>query len=531
MRRCASTLPLALLAAMLSLPAAANIVSPRPESVQVTIYRGPSLDLSQSDAWGGEPDSTGLAMITETRRIEVPAGVSTLVFRGVADAIVPQTAALDGLPALVLESNFDYDLLSPGTLISKSVGRSVRLVRTDKATGRVSEQRAMLRSGPNGVMLDIDGRIEAFDCSGYAEKLVFDAVPEGLAEQPTLSMKIRAERAGRYTIQLSYLALGLNWAADYVATINADGRTLNLTGWITLVNQAATTFANAPTEVVAGELARTPDETRPPGPNQERYTRNCWPFGVFESRVLDEMVAHDLVPVMLAAPAPAAMREAIGVVDSYPSLDATLSELGDYKLYSLPAPTTVAARQSKQVRFLNEANVPFERFYSYRLSFDELASATDTTLRAPTATLRLQNERRAGLGKPLPAGIVSVLEPNAQSKGVVLAGEKRLQDTPVGLPFEIELGRAMDVWVEPVIVEDRTIESDDGPEQQTKVEVRFKNDKPIPVTVEYRHPAAKGLRIIEASRRHTMKLGDPLWTFKLPAGGRASLTYTVRRAD
>ena len=70
-------------------------------------------------------------MVSETRTVDVPAGISTIVFRGVADAIVPQTAAIEGLPAALLESNFDYDLLTPGAVIAKSHGERVQLVRTD----------------------------------------------------------------------------------------------------------------------------------------------------------------------------------------------------------------------------------------------------------------------------------------------------------------------------------------------------------------------------------------------------------------
>jgi hypothetical protein len=529
MRRSASMLPLTLTVLILSLPtAAADIVSPAPKSVQITIYRDPNINLhAPLDEGVYQQAFTGLAMISETRTIRVPAGVSTLVFRGVADAIVPQTAAIDGLDALMLESNFDYDLLSPGTLISKSLGRSVRLVRTDRATGRLTERHAVLRSGPTGVVLDIDGEIEALGCSGLAEKLVFESVPDGLVDQPTLSMKVRAEHAGQHTIQLSYLALGLNWAADYVATINRDGRTLNLTGWITLVNRAATTFANAPTEVVAGELARAPEDTRPPGAHEEIQTPNCWPFGSFASRVIDSIAAGELGARMFKREFAVTQSSALAAPES---LDAKLSELGDYKLYSLPAPTTVAARQSKQVRFLNQTDVPFQRLYTYRLRVEDLASS-DFERQAPIATLRLRNEKRDGLGKPLPSGTMSVLEPSEKAQGLVLAGEKKLQDTPVGLPVEIELGGAMDVWVDPTLANDETIESENGREQQAKVEVRFGNDKPIETLIEYRHPADDGARIIAESQPHTMKLGDPMWTFRLPPGGRASLEYTLRKPD
>jgi hypothetical protein len=331
---------------------------------------------------------------------------------------------------------------------------------------------------------------------------------------------------------LSYLALGLNWGADYVATIAADGRTLDLTGWITLVNLSATTFADAPTEVVAGELARTPEDTQPPGPTQMYRSSQCWPVGQFASRFLNALGVEDgsgfSRDEFLAEPA-MRLAEEVAVTGLRASI-AKMSELGDYKLYSLPSPTTVAARQSKQVLFLHETKVPFERLYTYRLNPYEMYELNRKP-QAPTVTLRLQNKKRDGLGKPLPAGTISILEPGATVKGPILAGEDTVQDIPVGLPVEIELGRAMDVWVEPAVLEDETLRSRASPEQQATIEVRFGNDKPVPVVIEYRQAAEDGLRIVAESKRHTMKLGDPMWTFRLRPGQRTVLTYTLKTAD
>src|SRR5690606_19589717 len=111
----------------------------------------------------------GLAMVSESRTVELPAGDSTIIFRAVADGIVPQTVAIEGLPARLAESNFDYDLLTPGTLIEKSLGRVVRVVSTDRTSGRQIERPATLLSGPQGVLLDYGESVEALDCSGGAE--------------------------------------------------------------------------------------------------------------------------------------------------------------------------------------------------------------------------------------------------------------------------------------------------------------------------------------------------------------------------
>src|SRR4030095_15355614 len=171
-----------------------DLVSPGPESVRVTIYRNPDdsvtpyEDEEQYDF--DYASASGLAMVSETRTVDVPAGTSTIVFRAVADAIVPQTAAIEGLSAAILESNFDYDLLTPGAVIAKSHGEHVQLVRTDTATGRTTARDAILRTGPDGIVLDGDGTTEVLNCSGLNEKLVFPRVPPGLADEPRLSMTV-----------------------------------------------------------------------------------------------------------------------------------------------------------------------------------------------------------------------------------------------------------------------------------------------------------------------------------------------------
>jgi hypothetical protein len=517
----------ALAVALLSLAATADVVSPAPEAVRVTIYRDPYTDFpsydQQDEARESDDEPGGLVMVSETRTVDIPAGTSRIVFLGVADAIVPQTAAIEGLPAVVLESNFDYDLLTPGAVIAKSHGERVRLVRTDSATGRTTEREAIIRTGPYGVVLEVDGKTEALGCSGLQEKLVFPRIPPGLADEPQLSMTVRAETAGRYTMQLSYLALGMDWSADYVARIDPDDRTLDLTGWITLVNHSGTTFANTPAEVIAGRLERDEQETQPPGATVETERSACWPIGSFSSWRYFSRGRGRVAGLVQGVPLQSVSLAQEVVVTAQKRTQAQMRELGDYKLYAVPEPTTIAARQSKQVLFLSQENVPFTRVYMF-------PTGRDGSLVPALTVLRLQNKESEGLGKPLPAGVMSVLE--TSETGPVLAGQDDLQDTPVGLPVELLLGEAMDVWAEQRITDERTIKHADHHDERISVEVRLRNDKPVPVTVEFRQSSAgEEFRIVRESRSHTIKEGDILWTFRLRPGARAVLRYSMQLSD
>jgi len=493
------------------LAAAADVVSPGPEDIELTIYReGPV----SAHELGLDRDSHGIAMVTETRTIDVPAGTSVLRFRGVAAGIVPQTAKLTDAPVEIAEANFDYNLLTPGTLIANSLGRPVRLISTNPSTGAMTERRAVLRSGPNGVVLDFDGSIEALKCSGLHERLVFDDVPASLTETPTLSLVVRAPAAGRYEAQLSYLTLGLDWAADYSLDIHSDGRRLDLSAWLTLVNRGTTQFTSATTHVVAGNLSRV-DDTEAPAAEIPSHQDACWPIGEFRllRRVLPEpSVAWERQDRVLA----------FGVDEVAVSANfvAKMRELGDYKMYTLPVATTVAPRQMKQVRLLDRRNVRFEQVYEYRVQEFEYVKP----LMRPTVLLRLQNDKRSGLGVPLPGGTVAVMHRTDGAR--VLAGEDSIDDTPVGAPFEIRYARALDVLTWPKIIERTDVEGDKRKERLV-IEVELANGKSTPIQLEVLHGHSNEDRVIASTHRHAMWKGEPRWVFRLRPGEQRVLRYTV----
>ena len=509
---------------------AADVISPASEAVAVTVYRDQPMSTAQLISLG-DNDTHGLALIIETRTIDLPAGRSRLRFAGVTDGIIPQSAAVEGLPARIIERNFDYDLLSPGSLLARSVGQSVRVVRTDRKTGRRSEETAILRSGPDGVVLDVGGKIEALKCGGGAERLVFDHAPAGLSDKPTLSVEVNAPSAGRFTVRLSYLTVRLDWSADYVARINPDGETLDLTGWITLANRGAVGFANAPTEVVAGHLARRPVDL--PSTPLRWVQPACWPGQTTHSGWTDpamlqavrrlreergflaqDEMANKVMPMMAFAAAPAAP----------PPPPVTQSNLGDYKLYTLAERTTVAARQTKQVRFLSQAAVKYETVYR----IDSNPYQPPSGLTPARIVLKFDNKSAEGLGRPLPSGNISVRRAQTgDGPRELFAGEYPLDhDVPVGEPFEISTGSASDVAVKSTLVGDTPVNK-----HLTRRTYEFiaHNAKAKAVTLEIRQfrYGARGSKVLSETAPHAFKSGDPLWRLTLPAGGEQTLRYVV----
>lgn len=518
---------LAGLLALASPALADTIASPGPDKVAVTLYRGGDGPFQALEDWQREEAmAKGLILVTETRTMFLPAGRHTLRFDGVADALIPQSAAVEGLPGPAIERNYDYALLSPGTLVERSLGQAVKIVRTNRRTGRRTEEAATLRQGPEGVVLQTAGGVEALGCSGGAEALVFDKVPAGLSDKPALSTVVDVAAPTQAILTLSYLAIGVNWQADYVARIHPDGRTLDLTGWLTLVNASGTSFADAPTQAVAGRLAR--EEVDVNRGEAKRLARKCWPMDTtHRGRRLAPPPAPPAPPMMMA---PAAgmmdgeLREV--VVTGSRAKFAEQSELGDYKLYTLPEPVTVAARQTKQVAFLDQKNVAFQRLYVFRLDpWNDYDEPDETP--AATVTLRLDNRPADGLGKPLPSGALAVFE--TAGGRPAFAGEQALRDVPVGQPFDLAIGEAMDVRIRPRLV----AEQDRRQDRVRRIyEVDIANAKTAPIVAEVRMPTDRqGFKVVAEPFAHDVRDGAAAWRVALPANGRKTLRLVVEYDD
>ena len=178
------------------------VVSTPAENVSLTVYRAPYR--------GEQPINKnwpqGYALITETRTIQIPAGESVVRFEGVSEGLYPETAIVTGLPKGVREKNRDARLLSPAGLVDAYLKRQVKLTRTDKATGKTSEEMALVTAGPNGgVILQTDAGYEALRCTGLPERMRYGALPEDLSPKPTLSVITTSERPVTAKVTLTYM--------------------------------------------------------------------------------------------------------------------------------------------------------------------------------------------------------------------------------------------------------------------------------------------------------------------------------------
>jgi hypothetical protein len=516
-----------------------DVRASEPTDLSVTVYRAPSRA-------GGSLNLDGLggfALISETRSVTLQAGEARLLFEGVADGIEAASAILTGLPMGVLEKNRDANLLSPSTLIAAAVGDAVDLIRTNPKTGKAERVPGTIRSdAEGGVVFESAEGLEGLRCAGLPETFSFTAA-RGLAAKPTLSVRVRAEEPITATVTLSYLARGFDWSADYVANLAPGGKTMDLTAWVTLANGNGAGFPAARTQVVAGRLNRESQRVEPIAMGSS-ILAHCWPRGstsdssaparinparpllspVYElARRRYEMA----IPPMYAAAPMLAIAAAVPVQEE---------QLGDLKLYRVPERTTVASRQSKQVRLLDRPSVPVQVMYRV-----DVVADLDATSAAAPMWLRTSNDAAHRLDIPLPSGRVAVF--TSDGVATILLRESNLRDVATGEEFEVPLGRSPDVRVSAVV--DRTFVAP-GSElpklpvvpgvadiESTAVtnvnRVEITNAHATAVDVELRISLPDGARVIRADRPLAMKDGRPMFRVAVPAHGTTTLRYQVQR--
>ncbi|MCI5225934.1 MAG: DUF4139 domain-containing protein [Candidatus Electrothrix sp. AX2] len=429
-----------------------------------------------------------LALIRDARKLSLQPGIQTLAFREVSAKIRPQTALLAASGLRVLEQNFEYDLLTPQALLQKYVGQKVILVKTHPTTGEETEQEATVLSSASGTgtVLRVGNHIE----SGIPGRLIFPSVPKNLRDRPTLTMLVESKNSDPQPVVLSYLTRGLSWQADYVAELGEDDTTLDLNGWVTLKNESGATYENARLKLVAGDVNRV----------QERRPQ----------------------PVMRAV-------AFSGVASSESMAEESMFE---YHLYTLARPTTIKEKQSKQVALMQADNVQVKKEfildgqnYYYSNKVGELGKKIKVGV-----FVELKNSKEAGIGQPLPAGIVRVYKKDS-SGSLQFVGEDRIDHTPENETVRLKLGDAFDVTADKKQTDFKKLAGFSRYHYiyESAFEMVVKNAKEEAVTVQVQEPVPGDWEILEESAPHVKENANTaVWQIKVEPKSSTTLTWRVK---
>jgi hypothetical protein len=434
--------------------------------------------------------NSNLALIRDVRQLTLSSGASMLRFADVAAQINPATVHFRSLtePAAlaVLEQNYEYDLLEPEKLLRKYVGREITVVRErqENGTTRSEEVRALLLAYNNGPVWKIGNEI----VTGLrVDQYRFPELPDNLFSHPTLVWMLENGGALRHRVEASYLSGGLSWNADYVLTIGRDDKAADLAGWVTLKNQSGTSYRNARLQFIAGEVNRVADNRM----------------------ALDGVMARKME---MAAAAPAMQQEAFS----------------EYHLYTLQRRTSVGNNETKQLALLASPTVPVEK--RFVVDGQQFYYRNQQSPGAPIKSdvkvyYRFKNDEHAGLGVPMPAGVVRVYQADSKG-GMQFAGEDRIEHTPKDETLDVHTGNAFDIVCERKQVDFRRLSNSLF---EMEFEITFRNHKDVPATIEVNEPIGGDWEMLTATHKWT-KTGAWAARFEIPVArdGTTVLKYRIR---
>ncbi len=340
---------------------------------------------------------------------------------------------------------------------------------------------------------------------------------------------IESDIEGAVPVEISYFTSGISWRAFHMATLGPDERHMTLRSYINISNHSGEEYAHAHTRVVVGSIHLL-DQIAALARRQQAYGR--------PGNVLPGSSPGALMKAggKLRRKAFTAMDRAVEEAEALAVPKAIVKQgLSEYFLYSIEGAETIANGWGKRLPAFTQERIPVVNLYRYEES---------RYGKEPHRLLRFRNDSKHGLGKePIPDGGVKVFRRIDMAGHLQFSGSVQVKYIPVDQEVELDLGKAVDVSIEPLMMAERQrhflFDRDgniSGFDRLQQWRIRVENNRDLPVEIEV-----------------WRDLGDPYWSLSnrsdnpgqylkvdarkikyklhLDANSKATLAYTLTRYE
>ncbi|MDH3788750.1 MAG: hypothetical protein OES53_09310 [Xanthomonadales bacterium] len=436
----------------------------------------------------------GYAIVRHDRPYDIEKGLHSLRVADVASLIDPTTvtfSSLDQPQTQVLEQSFQFDLVSQAKLLQKYLGQqvTVELPRGD----HVSLAEGILLSAGDGLTLQMnDGSVQAIRNYG---NIRFSELPGGLITRPTLEWLLTSPTKGPQQTRISYETRGMTWWADYNIVLDeSEGCSMDLSSWVSIINQSGATYNNARLKLIAGDVNRAE-------PKVQR---------------------RDAVYKMAMA------EEADGFVEQ---------SFFEYHMYTLGRKTDLPNHSTRQIQLFPAAreiacekelvfaptmDMPYRGYQQYDQEYGRYGNGDVNVY------LRFNNESAQNLGIPLPAGRIRVNQLDANDGNLEFIGEDVLDHTPRNEQVLIEMGNAFDVVGERKQTDFRVDVGSRNLWETFEIRLRNHKDEKVSVAILENLYRSANWTIEKSSQAHTKENSSRIrFDVTVPADGEQVIRYTV----
>lgn len=437
----------------------------------------------------------GYAVVKSIRNYALKKGQNQIQVSDVAAYIDPTTVSFHSLnnkQTRVLEQSYQFDLVNQQQLLQRFLGKTVT-VQQAQGDELVDIKGELLSADGNLVLKTDKGNIRSI---GYYAGIIFPDLPDGLRTQPTLIWDLYSPAAGNQTIELSYQTEGMTWWTDYNVTYDeSNACKMDLSSWVSIINQSGASFNNAKLKLIAGDVNRAQPDVE--------YVR------VTGSRLGAEAM-----------------------------MDKGFEEKSffEYHLYTLGRPADLPNNSTKQLELFPSVNnvqcnkeLVFDassQFYGY-YGINTNEGYGKNSSGDVNVYLRFANEEKNALGIPLPAGRIRVNQRDTDGS-LEFIGEDIIDHTPKDQDVLIKMGNAFDIKGER---KQTNYKIDTNKKELTEsFEITLKNHKDEVADVVIRENLYRWSNWKITRKSHDFEKQDSRhvhFNVKVPANGEVKVTYTV----
>ncbi len=336
--------------------------------------------------------------------------------------------------------------------------------------------------------------------------------------------RIESDIEGAVPVEISYFTSGIAWRAFHMATVSPDERHMLLQSYINISNNSGEEYANAHTRVVVGNIHLLDQIAE--------LARREPPYG--RPGVYPQAAGKGLMKVeeKLRKRAFAVMDRAVQQAEVASAPKAIVKQgLSEYFLYSIAGTETIANGWGKRLPSFSQAGIPVDNLYRY----EESRYGQETH-----RLIRFRNDRKHRLGKePIPDGGVKVFRRTDKAGHLQFAGSVQARYIPIDQDVELDLGKAADVSIKPVLMEEKSrnfLFNRDGNisgfERIQQWQLRLENNRELPVEIEiWRDFRVPDWDIVNAGsnlgRFAKIDARKVKYTLHLKPRSKATLAYTL----
>ena len=417
------------------------------------------------------------SVVNEQRTLDGKEGIFTVQLNDISNLIDPSSMVIR-FPGQVMKQEYRRQQTTMRDVLKSYIGHQIRFVNE---TGHVRSGELIALQGDQAIIHSPNEGGYIIISHLWDHTFIFDNLLAKPSDSNSVTWTLKGDKKGKQPFNFTYQTGGLSWDARYNLILQSDQKA-DLTGSADIKNQTDKNYTDASITLVAGNV----HQANNPQPR---------------------------------------MQEA--VVAAYAAKDAVQQRaFSDYHLYDLQGKQTIASHSDQLVPLVEGDGVGVGKKYIYR-SGGYYAPLGSVNSHAVTVSYTIVNTKKNHLGKPLPAGVVSIYKQDGNN--LVLLGKDNIDHTAANDSISVTQGEAFDVNGSDKVTDIRQISQK---VTERDVEVELSNQKDSDITVKVIQRLNANDQIFKSNYKYE-KQSAYVYEFDIPVASQktAKLEYSVRTTN